>query len=474
MPDVPTEPVPLPIFYREYYEPRLLPRLLAGEEFPPIRAIAERDRTQPQVVVAGVESVGNNRVNVSVEVSESRAEGVRDVKLFRDGRLVGLNELAERPPNRDKGDSWRVTFENIELPTSGAEVVQFSAYAFNADGIKSETDSLPYTRPYVESNPRRAFVIVVGVNAYENQSWDLRYAAEDARVMGDMVARYIKASDQFEEGDVHTVSLIAKRDESGAVSGIATRAALLAVLDVLAGEAGDREVLRLVPGAASLSRARPDDLVYLAFSGHGLSGDNGLFHLFLSDIGEGERRDVDSDLLARTLDSDLLARYLRRVDADDFVMVIDACNSAASVEGGGFKPGPMGSRGLGQLAYDKAMRVLAASQAEAIALESDQLRHGLLTFAMLHEGLAGGAADRAPMDSAIGFSELLSYGVERVPLLYEDIRSGSFAPQGRGITVEFEPTTGQVAAPTSTQRPSLFDFSRGEREVRLPLIGHVH
>ena len=51
-------------------------------------------------------------------------------------------------------------------------------------------------------------------------------------------------------------------------------------------------------------------------------------------------------------------------------MIVDACHSAASVDEAGFKPGPMGSRGLGQLAYDKGMRILAASQADDVALES--------------------------------------------------------------------------------------------------------
>jgi hypothetical protein len=46
------------------------------------------------------------------------------------------------------------------------------------------------------------------------------------------------------------------------------------------------------------------------------------------------------------------------------VMILDACYSAASIESADFKPGPMGSRGLGQLAYDKRIRVLAASQAK--------------------------------------------------------------------------------------------------------------
>ena len=479
MPNAPTEPVPLAVYYRDYYEPGLLPRLLAGEEFRPIRSITDRDRTQPHVQVTGVEHAGDGHVNVTVEVKRSGANGVGDLKLFRDGRLVELKEnLGQSAPS--SADTWRVTFGDIALPTSDVEAVEFSAYAFNADGIKSDTHRFRFEDlPEAEARPRRAFVIVVGVSAYQNESWDLHYAAEDARAAGDIVTEHLKASGTFDE--VHTVSLIAERDdESGEVTGTATRADVLAVLDVLAGEPGDPERLQAIEGAAALTMATPDDLVYFSFSGHGLSGEDGIFHLFLTDIGAGVERQVDKSLLRRTLDSDMLAQSLRRVDAGDFAMVIDACNAAASVQGGGFKPGPMGSRGLGQLAYDKAMRVLAASQAEEVALESDQLRHGLLTYAMLREGLVGGAADRAPQDGSIDFTEMLNYGVHRVPLLYEDIRDGSFSALGRGLTA-YEPSCGSEQAHegasgcreqsvTSVQRPTLFDFSRTEQDVRMPVL----
>ena len=476
LPDAPTKPVPLAVFYRDYYEPRLLPRLLAGESFDEIESVSERDRKQPRVEVLDVEASEPGRVNVTVEVKRSGAGGVGDLKLFRDGRLVGLEESVGQSAQSSPG-TWLVSFPDIALPTSGVEEVEFSAYAFNADGVKSDTHRLPYDDlPETQSNPGRAYVIVVGVNAYQNDRWDLLYAAEDARAHGAIVAERLEASGEYEE--VHTVSLIAERGASGEITGTATRADVRAVLHVLAGKRGDAERLAAIPGAAELSKTGPDDLVYLAFSGHGLSGKNGLFHLFLSDIGEGDSRVVDEALLKSTLDSDELARLMRRVDAGDFVMVIDACNAAASVEGGGFKPGPMGSRGLGQLAYDKAMRVLAASQAEAVALESDQLKHGLLTYAMLREGLAGGAADRAPPDGAIDFTEMMNYGVERVPLLYEAIRDGSFTVQGRG----FEPSCAneqdggdqgndcRARDITEVQRPSLFDFSRSKRDVRMPVV----
>ena len=492
MPGAPTEPVPLSVFYRDYYEPGLLRRLLEGEEFLEIKSIADLDREQPHLEILSVEPNETGRVNVTVEVSKGQAGGLGDLKLFRDSRLVGMKERVEES-ERSSPDAWQVVFRDISLPTGlESESVEFSAYAFNTDGVKSETVRKSYVLPEVKPRSRRGFVVVVGVNAYENQSWDLDYAAEDARATSEMIAQYMRESEVFDE--VHTVSLIAEReDKVGPVRGTAARADLLAVLDVLAGQAVAAERLGDIPCelwsakagsdgrspvscAKSLSEARPDDLVYLSFSGHGLSGKDGLFHLFLSDIGAGDKRVVNEELLDRTLDSDELADYLRRVDAGDFVMVIDACNAAASVEGGGFKPGPMGSRGLGQLAYDKAMRVLAASQAEEVALESSELRHGLLTYAMLREGLAGGAADRAPEDRWINLTEMLNYGVERVPLLYEDIRDGSFASQGKGLT-PYEPSCGneqdgdasdcREQSAASLQRPSLFDFSRGQRNVRM-------
>ena len=70
------------------------------------------------------------------------------------------------------------------------------------------------------------------------------------------------------------------------------------------------------------------------------------------------------DVLPHCISSADLSAWLRDVDAGEWVLVLDACHSAAAGAPPGFKPGPLGSRGLAQLAYDKGMRVLAASQSE--------------------------------------------------------------------------------------------------------------
>jgi hypothetical protein len=157
-------------------------------------------------------------------------------------------------------------------------------------------------------------------------------------------------------------------------------------------------------------------------------------------------------------------------------MIVDACHSAGSVEQKGFKPGPMGSRGLGQLAYNKRMRILAASQAADVAFEDGRLGHGLLTYALFGDGLTDGKADFDPKDGRIGMGEWLRYGVQRVPGLVDDITAGKIKPplssekrnlvvpkEKRGLVLEDDLKQRRGLA----QQPALFDFTRRADDIQL-------
>ena len=149
-------------------------------------------------------------------------------------------------------------------------------------------------------------------------------------------------------------------------------------------------------------------------------------------------------------------------------MIVDACHSAASV-GEEFKPGPMGSRGLGQLAFDKGMRILAASQADDVALESELIKQGLLSFALVKDGLEGQQADHKPKDQKITLEEWLSYGVSRVPSLAEEVKTGKVvasrgAGEARGVV---RVSAGESVQKRVIQQPTLFDFTKGKRDVVL-------
>jgi len=69
--------------------------------------------------------------------------------------------------------------------------------------------------------------------------------------------------------------------------------------------------------------------------------------------------------------------------------IIDACQSTSIVEEAGFRPGPLGGHGIGQLACDKGVKVLASARAYDLAWESKKIRQGLTAFALIQEGLLG-------------------------------------------------------------------------------------
>ncbi len=120
----------------------------------------------------------------------------------------------------------------------------------------------------------------------------------------------------------------------------------------------------------------------------------------------------------------------------------------------------MGSRGLGQLAYDKGMRILTASQADDIALEHDDLEHGLLTYSLIQDGIQASKADWKPKDLQIMLGEWLQYGEKRVPELYAEVRNGNL--KGKVIRLKEKE---QGTSSRFGQQPSLFDFTKRKEDV---------
>jgi WD40 repeat protein/uncharacterized caspase-like protein len=493
-PEDPLKPLPLEIFMRDYYEPRLLARLLAGEKFAPVRALAEVKRAQPVVNITSVEQskARPEFARVTVEASRpSDGSGVYDLRLFRDGQLVAYapSEGGELKTDAATGKST-FTFDDVRLPRqrdAEGRPVEFTAYAFNEDRVKSPTARLSFKPPEpLPAAKGRAYVVSVGVNAYEDEDWDLRFAANDARRLQEVVAARVREGGEYEE--VVSVPLISDyaseggRKQSPRVlkETAATKRNFEAVLDLLAGRKVDEEVLKGIPNASQLRRATPEDLVIVSFSSHGYADERGRFFLFASDTGKsGELRDA----LGRAISSDELGAWLRDVDAGELILVVDACHSAASVQGEGFKPGPMGSRGLGQLSYDKGMRILTSTQADDVALESGLIEQGLLTYALTRDGLEAARADFRPKDARITVAEWLAYGVERVPALYAEVErklaemKAAPAPaaldgDGQARVVVFGEGARNLKVKVSgqsarTQQPALFDFARRRRDALL-------
>lgn len=485
LPSDPFSLLPPEIYMRPLYEPQLLRRILEGEALPAVPPLASLDRVQPVVEMSDVRPVAGEPGLVDVVVTVRRGEGappaasgqtgVRDLRVFRDGQLVA--QAPDRPgsvPLDPATGRFSSTFR-VRLPQDGArDAVELSAYAFNDAGVKSRTAratcQLPTNLPQRRG---RAYVLTIGIDAFEDPSWNLRFAVADARLLHGVLPEALKATAAFEE--VVPVLLLSEQLPAGGRpapdAGSATKANIRALFDLLAGRSVKAEDLaRIIPGAEQLQSATPDDVVIFSFSTHGVTDAAGGFHLAPSDLGppREDGAQVDEEALRAWISSDELSDWVRDVDAGSIILIVDACQSAATVHTQGFKPGPLGSRGLGQLAYDKGMRIVAAAGVDSVALESGLLRQGFLSFALGVDGLQDGLADWRPRDGAISLSEWFAYGVRRVPEIHELVRNGT-APvaltQGGRTVRPFFP--GGAPAGSWAQEPVVFDFASQGRDLLL-------
>jgi WD40 repeat protein len=515
MPDDLMTPLPLEIFMRDYYEPRLLPRILNGERFD-TGSVSQVNRVQPLMKILSVEQKSqSDLVTVTVETAKAESErqrddqgnlretGVYDLRLFRDGQLVGqYSDGTPQTPafsasEKEKRLAWRkenevtldafgkriIKFENIRLPRKAdVRQVEFSAYAFNEDRVKSQTVRNVFPIP-VDLTPLkgRAYVVMFGVNAIEAECQSLDYAVNDVRKLQATFVNKLKQSGQYDE--VVEIPLIAdyKTEPDGkriVAEKSATKNNLKGVFDLLSGKPVDERRLAGIPNATKLRQARPEDLLMIFFSSHGDTDGRGNFYVAPYDIGRtGLCGNADmsdeayNQVLVRCISSEELSLWLRYVDAGEMMMIIDACHSAAAVRSDEFKPGPMGSRGLGQLAYDKRMKILAATQGDNVAREFKELNQSLLSYVLTKEGIEEERADFKPADQIVMMTEWLQYSEARVPKWYEERQKGKATPGASNQAGTARPAGDkrlvQRVRTQPIQIPSLFDFTRKKHDAIL-------
>jgi WD40 repeat protein len=440
-PDEPFRPLPPEVFMRDYYAPKLLSRVLSGQKLPDTRSLSDLNRVQPRVNIVKVEPEdGNEFVSVTVKTSSVRSDaqkdakgdyltsGLFDLRLFRDGQLVGeWPEVPETPVQARSTSAaeaelqtWRKlheiaspddehTFHHIRVPLgSGPQKVQFTAYAFNSDRVKSLTSpAFAYTvstSPNRPGNVRRAYLITMGVNANQSR-WNLDLAVPSAQDAARLLHKKMAAD--YEVVDISLFSTLAP-DSPQAVLQQATKDNLKAILSLLAGHPVDAALRNSVDPQHKIQPARPDDAVVLFIASHGYADPDGNFHVVPYDTGppagvteyslnQCHAHPGDStpgcqkanQFLSHTISSEDLTAWWSGVDAGEMVMILDSCHSAAAT-GREFRPGPLGDAGLGQLSYDKGMRILTATQADKTARATlvQQIGHSLLVEALIAEAQA--------------------------------------------------------------------------------------
>ena len=454
---------PAETFFNEFYYPGLLADLLAGKKPRAPKNISQLDRRQPDLKLMsqngqnGEGATSERKLVLKLEVSEKPADqdhnagsGARDVRLFRNGSLVKVwhGDVLSGQPS--------VTLEANIAAVAGEN--KFVAYAFNRDNVKSKDATLNLKGANSLKRPGTAYVLVIGVNTYSNQQYNLKYAVADATVFGDEVQRAQQQIANYERVEVASL-----QNEQ------ATKANILRALRLLAGSQ-DTLTADAPTALQKLKATQPEDAVFIYFAGHGTAHGQ-RFYLLPHDLGyTGERNALDAAgfqlILEHGISDEELELAVEGIDADKVLMVIDACNSGQALEAEEKRRGPMNSKGLAQLAYEKGMYILTAAQSYQAAQEVSELGHGLLTYALVEEGLKQASADDDPKDGEVWVREWFDYATKRVPnMQMEKVKKS----RGLGGNLTFVASEEKVPESEQlvTQTPRV--FYRRESEAR-PLV----
>ncbi len=383
------------------------------------RTLVNADRRQPNIKI----SVGNDsdtessvdirssdrEISVSVHVTDNVSDksdkagttsGAKDVRLFRNGSLVkkwagdAFEPATGCTPVRTQPDQPRRAVCRTKVTITSGEN-RFSAYAFSRHNVKSKDAEAVAVGNEFLKRKGTLYVLAVGIDKYSasdrgtGQPYDLRFAVADVDRIGSEIAARQSAVQKFSRTEIIKLT-----------NASATKANILLALTRFS-TGGDASHLP-EPLRSEIEKIKitgPEDAILFYFAGHGTARcvvdparrkNCDRFYLVPYDgfpsISDGTE-EYKNRLFASSISDRELETYFEPIDAANLLMVIDACNSGQVLESEEKRRGPMNSIGLAQLAYEKGMMILTASQSQQAALETNKLGHGLLTFSLL-EGLS--------------------------------------------------------------------------------------
>jgi WD40 repeat protein len=332
---------------------------------------------------------------------------VNDVAVFGSSGVT-LRSLAAHQDER----TLRVPLVN------GRNKIQLSV--LNQQGVESLKQTV-YTDAQFDSAPADVYIVAIGVSEYLNAAYNLRFAAKDAH---DLIDTYQKLTERDgTHGTVHVLELTNTK---------ATRQSIAAAKDWLA-------------------QTRPQDLVVIFAAGHGLTDvqQNYYFGTFDIDAAHPELRGLPYEEFEALLDGLPALQKLLLIDTcfsgeidrdEPLVLSQVETEGAGSVRMRAFKAArqikvvadtaaPAGSAAsassglapdlvhfqqdlFADLRRGTGAVVISSASGNEYALEGEQWRNGVFTYALL-SGLKDLKAD-ANHDGLVSVGELQAYVIERV------------------------------------------------------------
>ncbi len=410
-----TNTIALEALSAKFYVPRLLSRLLQGYTPPPDEInrikkppvvkiqppISQRNLVVDDDAFVRRYEVSESRITLSVEATAPEG-AVAEIRLFHNGKLIGagnrglLVEDDATPPAAQKTQRYEVTL------TEGDNT--FSAIAINTDAIESSPDAIvvhlkPESSGFIRPSNIQLHMVIVGINQYKNNRYNLNYAVADADAMRSALEK--AGTGLFSQTHVHDL----RNDR-------ATKENILAAFEKVR------------------NTSAPTDVFIFYYAGHGVLNAQREFYLVPHDI--TQMYGADPTLAQRGISATLLQQMAKAVPAQKQLYILDACQSAGAIDPTVVR-GAAEEKAISQLARATGTHWLMASGSEQFASEFAQLGHGTFTYALL-EALTG-KADNG--DKRITVKEIDAYLQAVVPELTAKYKGTPQYPASFGFGNDF-------------------------------------
>jgi uncharacterized caspase-like protein len=226
------------------------------------------------------------------------------------------------------------------------------------------------------------YLVVVGINQYQNPKMVLNYALADATAFKDEL----------------------EKDAKSIITNIKT----YFITDNEANKAGFEKALSGVK-----QNAKPEDLFIFYYAGHGVIGKDKEFYLVPKDV--SDLKNVQAELESKGIPAKVLQKYAIDIAAQKQLFILDACQSAGAFNDMLTADGDQ-QKSIAVVSRTTGTHWMAASGAQQFANEFSQLGHGAFTYVLL-EALKGSAASNK-MITVNGLKNYLQLGVPELMKKY--------------------------------------------------------
>jgi WD40 repeat protein len=366
-------------FFDEFYRPDLLPKIFqnrgAKDELKGIQGKLISS-PPPGIKIASLQGADAGQAEVLIRITDNGG-GIENIKLFHNGKNIPLDHQTLKLPS-GKGESS--TYRHVVNLVSGTNT--FTAVASNKNKIESDPQTIEVISDRTGKNSV-CYILSVGINQYKNSKLSLNYARPDAESFGQVL------------------------DEKGALF---KKIELHSLYDT---EASKINIFNKLDELSA--KVNQEDVFIFYYAGHGSMVDNQFYFIPSESI---RLYDLQS-LKKEAIEAVVLQEKLKNIKALKQLIVMDACQSGASVELLATR-GAAEEKAIAQLSRSAGIHVMASAGSEQFATEFAELGHGLFTY-LLIKALQGDA-DGAPKDGKVTIYELKSYLDDQVPEMTQKLK----------------------------------------------------